>query len=82
MKYKGLKEACSATKELDKYGRSMQVCIYRFGDQVKYHSDLTRGSWIKFEKWNQPDAMFYARSPMTMKEIEKALDGGEENGKI
>lgn len=76
MKYKGIKAACAATrKTCKKDGYGLKVCIYRFGNKVSYHDDLTQNSWIKFDDDNIPDAVYYAKYPMTMKEIEKVMDG-------
>ena len=74
MKYKGIKDACTATrKTCRKDGYGLKVCIYRFGNTVKYHDDLTSSSFLRFN--DIPDAVYYARYPMTMKEIEKEMDG-------
>lgn len=76
MKYKGIKKACIATrKTCSKNGYGLVVCIYRYGNDVKYYDDLTQNSWIKFDEENLPDAVCYAHAPMTMVEIEKAMDG-------
>ena len=74
MKYKGIKDACSATrKTCRKDGYGLKVCIYRFGNEVRYRDDLTSSSFLQFE--NAPDAIIYTRYPMTMKEIEKVMGG-------
>ena len=74
MKYKGIKKACIATKKTcSENGYGLVVCIYRYGNEVKYYDDLTAGSWIKFD--TMPDAVCYAHTPMTMAEIEEKMEG-------
>ena len=76
MKYKGIKTACTATrKTCSENGYGLVVCIYRYGNDVKYYDDLTQNSWIKFDENNLPDVVYYAKYPMTMKEIEKVMEG-------
>jgi hypothetical protein len=76
MKYKGIKKACIATrKTCSENGYGLVVCIYRYGNEVKFHDDLTYNSWIKFDEENLPDAVYYAITPMTMAEIEEKMEG-------
>lgn len=77
MKLKGIKEACSLTKSYCREdGRGEQVAIWREGEQV-YTKVIPNGWWLTFDDGEAPDALFYATAPMTMKQIEKVMNGEE-----
>lgn len=81
MKYKGIKEACSISRSYcQKDGRGETVAIWREGSQI--HWKVIPNGWFLLFDDGKPEALYYTNYPMTMKEIEMALDGGEENGKI
>lgn len=76
MKFKGIREACTLTKSYcRKDGRGEWVAIWREGEQV-YTKVISNGWWINFDD-GEPDALFYAKVPMTMKQIEKAMNNEE-----
>lgn len=72
---KGIKEACTVTKNYcEKDGRGDWVAIWKEGDQVKTRV-ISNGGWIQFDE--EPEALYYAKVPMTMKQIEKVMNGEE-----
>ena len=74
MKLEGIKKACSATKACDPNGYGLVCHIYLRGNKV-YANLYTANTMIRWwERDYRPDAEFYARTPMTMAEIEDRLN--------
>ena len=74
---KGIKEVCGITKSYcRKDGRGETVAIWKTGNQIHFKV-IPNGWYVRFDDDDQPDALHYTSVPMTMKEIEKVMNGEE-----
>lgn len=73
MKYKGIKDACALTKSYcRKDSRGEWVAIWAKDGEL-FTKVIPNGWWLRFDD-EEPDAIIYAKVPMTMKQIEQELD--------